>query len=389
MKSPFVETASGVNEMVAILRNVEMFGIDTEFIRETTFFPKIALIQVATDSQTWLLDPLKLTADDLAPFLELLVDPKILKIMHAAFADQEVLYWTYGVTAAPILDTAVAAALCGYGDNVGLGKVVKDVLRIHLHKGRARVKWLARPLPEELLSYARADVEHLVELALRMQEVLQKRNRWHWALEESAADVEAFDTPPDAIAHRLSKSGQLDETTYLALRELVRWREDRARSADLPRAWVAENEVLMSLARARPRTIAELRSFRGINAKEIDRNGETILGAIARGVGTPKNEADLPVRNASTADVDSLALDLMKAYLSCLSARYEIAPRFLIRTGRVADLLVSSTQSPEKWVAQGILSRSAAEVIGRDLQDLLLGRVVLGIASGRVQIVSR
>src|SRR4051812_5334577 len=215
-----------VEEMANELRNQAVIGIDTEFIRETTFFPKIALIQVASRNQSWLVDPVALDPEALKPFLEVLCDKKILKVMHAAFADQEVLYWTYGKIAEPVLDTAVAAALCGYGDNVGLAKLAKDVLRIHLHKGRARVKWLARPLPKELLHYAQQDVEFLVNLGGQMEEWLRQKGRWEWALEESQVDPSEFDTPPDDIAHRLAKSGQLDESTYLALRELVRWRED-------------------------------------------------------------------------------------------------------------------------------------------------------------------
>jgi ribonuclease D len=388
-QTPFITDARGVADMADVLRESKVIGVDTEFIRETTFFPKIALIQVANHEQSWLLDPVVLSPDDLKPFLDILVDKNILKVLHAAFADQEVLYWAYGITAEPVLDTAVAAALCGYGDNVGLAKLAKDVLRVQLHKGRARVKWLARPLSKELLHYAQQDVEYLVELATRMEEWLRKQGRWEWALEESWVDPLDFDTPPEDIAHRLSKSGQLDETTYLVLQELVRWREDRARRANMPRSWVADNEVLMALARSRPKSVSELRSFRGIGPKEIDRSGETILAAIETGLSIPKHEADLPVRNNAAAEVDSHALDLLKAYMAYLSARYNIAPRFLLRTGRAADLFVLSTAEPSVWVEKEIVSKSASEVIGRDLKDFLSGRLLLGVRNNRVEIVHR
>jgi ribonuclease D len=388
-ETPFITDAAGIDEMVDVIKRADIIGIDTEFIRETTFFPKIALIQVATRDRSWLVDPVVLTKQDLQPFLDVLTDPKVLKVMHAAFADQEVLYWTYGQTAEPVLDTAVAAALCGYGDNVGLAKLVKDVLRVHLHKGRSRVKWLARPLSKELLHYAQQDVEFLVELAGKMEEWLRSKGRWNWALEESFVNPRDFDTPPEDIAHRLAKSGQLDETTYLCLQELVRWREDRARKANMPRSWVADNEVLVALARSRPKTVGELRSFRGIGPKEIDRSGETILRAIDTGTQMPKSEADIPVRNNAAAEVDSHALDLMKAYLAVLSARYEIAPRFLIRTGRLADLIVFANADFKVWVEKDILSQSASEVIGPDLKDFLSGKLLIGLKAGRVELVHR
>lgn len=389
LTAPFITDAEGVLDMVEALKSEKVIGLDTEFIRETTFFPKIALIQVATREKSWLLDPVALSHDDIQPFLDVLYDKNVLKILHAAFADQEVLYWAYGRIAEPVLDTAVAAALCGYGDNVGLAKLTKDVLRVHLHKGRARVKWLARPLSNELLHYAQQDVEFLVELGARMEEWLREKDRWEWALEESYVDPKEFDTPAEDIAHRLAKSGQLDETTYNVLLELVRWREERARKANLPRSWVADNEVLLALARSRPKSISELKSFRGIGPKEIDRSGEYLMRAIETGMKAPKENADLPTRNLAAAEVDSLALDLMKAYMACLSSRYQIAPRFLVRTGRAADLIVLAKQDPSEWVKKGILSQSAAEVIGQDLKDMLDGKLLLGIKGGRVEIIRR
>ncbi len=387
--APFITTPSQVEAMAKELSRHKVIGIDTEFIRETTFFPKIALIQLSTADEAWLVDPVALGPEDLKPLVDVLVDKNILKVMHAAFADQEVLFWTYGCIAEPVLDTAVAAALCGYGDNVGLAKLVKDVLRIHLHKGRARVKWLARPLSEELLAYAQQDVEFLVELARRMEEWLRNKGRWDWALEESYVDPSAFDVSAEDIAHRLAKSGQLDETTYLALRELVRWREDRARRANMPRAWIAENEVLMALARSRPKSVNELKAFRGLSPKEVDRNGETILQVIASAMKLPKSDADLPTRATSNLEVDSYALDLVKAYLAYLSARYEIAPRFLLRTGRVTDLIVYGQEEVSSWVERGVLSEAASRVIGQDLKLFLDGKLLLGLKAGRVDLVSR
>lgn len=384
--APYIDTPRALEEMVEALRGQKVLAIDTEFIRETTFFPKIALIQVATRDRAWLVDPLALDAAALEPFLQILWDPNVLKVMHAAFADQECFYWSYGKVATPVLDTAVAAALSGYGDNVGLAKLTKDVLRIHLHKGRSRVRWLQRPLSKELLQYAQQDVDTLVELAYRMRDRLESKGRWQWALEQSEVDPKDFDTPPEDIAHRLAKSGHLDEVTYLALLELVRWREERARRANLPRAWVAENEVLVALAKARPRSVQELRAFRGIGPKEIDRSGEIILDAIERGERLPRSQANLPVRNLETAEVDSLALDLLKAYLSFLSSRYEIAPRFLLRTGRNAELILYAQQDPREWVERGILSPQASAVIGRDLQDFVRGGLKLGLKDGRVEI---
>src|SRR4051812_28975815 len=127
-----IQSAAGVADMASRLRGKRTIGIGTEFIRETSFFPKIALLQVADEKESWLLDPTRLDKTDLAPLLEILTDVNVLKILHAAYADQECLYWSYNTLAEPVLDTAVAGALTGYGDNVGLAKLLKEILHLNL-----------------------------------------------------------------------------------------------------------------------------------------------------------------------------------------------------------------------------------------------------------------
>lgn len=305
-----IQTPDALEQACAELAKSDTIGIDTEFIRETTFFPRIALIQAATEENAWLIDPLAFTEEELRPFLDLLRDPRILKIVHAAFADQECLYWAYGVIADPILDTAVAGALLGLGDNVGLGKLLKEVCHVTVAKGRARVKWLQRPLSRELLVYAEQDVAHLVRLGRTLIDRLKRKSRVAWAMEESIVPISGFDTPPEDTAMRMAKSGHIDPTAFNVLVELLRWRDDRAKQANLPRAWVCGNELLVSLAKVRPSTIEDLRSFRGLNSKEVDRNGERILDAIHRGKQAPRESFDVPERQPMPTEHEDHVLDL-------------------------------------------------------------------------------
>ncbi len=383
----WVDTKAGLDAMAAALASSDIIGIDTEFVRETTFYPQIALIQLASPAGCWLVDPLAFKDEELEPLFQILKSPNSLKVVHAAFADQECLYSSYGFTAEPVLDTAVAAALLGYGDNIGLQKLLRNMCGVNLKKGRSRVKWLQRPLSDELLHYAEQDVLFLLELTTELKRRLEKKGRWDWAIAESRVDAKVFEVTADEMAIKMAKGGQIDEATFRALVMLMRWREDRARHANLPRGWVAGNEVLLSLARAKPRSLQELRTFRGISPKEVDRQGDRILAAI----GDSKDGKDLPplpeAYDDESADVEDHALDLLKAYMAFLSAKFQIAPRFLIQGSKGRELLFKSEGSLESWVASGLLTQRAAELAGNDLQAFLLGKKGLALSGGKVEAV--
>jgi ribonuclease D len=383
----WVNTPELLQAMVGVLTTKPIVGIDTEFIRETTFFPKIALIQLATEDATWLVDPLAFDAASMAPLLGVLKDPAILKVMHAAYGDQECLFWSYQMLAEPVLDTAIAAALCGFGDNIGLAKLMREALGLHLPKGRARVKWLARPLSKELLHYAQQDVAYLVQLAELLQNKLKVGGRWEWVLEESRLSPEAFDETPADIAARLAKNGSWDGPGIAALEKLVAWREKRARNADIPRGWIADNEVLVALARVRPHSFEEMHSFRGFKPKEVERSGALILEMLREAEQNPAAEVPNHRRPNSGAEYDEHAVELMKAFIALMSAKHEIATRFLLPQQKMLPLLHQSQQPVESWVESGLLTGSSANLIGQDLKDFLSGSKGLALKKGRVQLL--
>jgi len=385
-----INTINDKNRLAALvseLKKHNTLGVDTEFIRERTFYPEIALIQIATKDQAWLIDPTAFGSAELSSLFGLLRDDKILKIMHASQGDQECFHLCHGFVVAPVLDTAVAAALCGLGDNVGLGKLLKVMLGVTLAKGRARARWLERPLPLPLQEYALQDVLHLVRLGEALTEKLREKGRYEWALEESATSMDEFDVSPEKMAEQLGRGGRLNESRLFVLSELLKWREERARRANLPRRWVADNETLMALAQVRPKTLDELRSFRGLNLKEVERSGPKILAAIAK---TPKGSEKVIslVRSHIPSETEERVLELMRTFVSFLSVRYAIAPRFLVSPKRALGLVQHAELAPEEWVAKGYLSKEASQLIGRDLKDFFLGKKVLGIVKGRVEIIA-
>ena len=377
-----------ITNLKEALTHETLISVDTEFIRETTFFPKIALIQIGTSDKTWLVDPSVLSKQDLEPLLTILLDPKVLKVMHAAYADQECFFYTYQMIAEPILDTAVAAALCGMGDNIGLAKLTRELMGVVLPKGRARAKWLQRPLSNDLLNYASLDVKYLVAIGEKLKETLQSKSRLEWAFEESFVDTSYFEESPESIASRIGKNHHMDSQGHPILVELVRWREQRAREANLPRNWVADNEVLLALCKVRPKTFEELKTFRGLNVKEVERSHLKILEAVQVGLKAEPVHRRPPERSYLIPSSEAgHIVDFIQTYISYLAHHLEIAPRFLMNVTQTEQLVNQWGKEITEWISSGILSRRAADLIGNELKGLLSGKKALAVKDSKLQVL--
>ena len=401
MKSEgLLSSADEIQELAKILRQHEVISFDTEFIRESTFFPIVEIIQVATEESSWLVDAQafkkKYSATDphaydpgIQPLLDVFTDPKILKILHAAQGDQECLYTSFGVVASPTLDTAVAASLCGLGDGIGLSKLLKLVLDVTLMKGHARTNWSVRPLPEQLIDYAHADVEFLVTLAKKLLQDLERLDRKAWALELSAhwEDKSLYQVDVAAMAQKLARSGRLDKKGYAALLELVQWRENRVRQLNLPRKWIADDHVLIDLAHVRPKEMSHLSAFRGLNKGELKHSGEAILAAIRKSA--ESEDVSLPkiMKSATASPEEAQALELIKCFVGVLADQHKIAAKHLLTTPKLLMLLRTPLDSPEELVQSGILGADAASLIGAELISILKGSRALKIQNGEVKVI--
>jgi len=378
------------------LKTPKTIAFDTEFIREKTFFPMLEIIQIATDENSWLIDAqpfrriMEKCEDDspIQPILAILADPTILKIVHAAQGDQECLYASFGAVASPILDTSIAAALCGYGENIGLGNLLKAVLNVNIKKGHARTDWSARPLPRQLLSYAHEDVIHLVELGAALLEELDRRNRREWALDLSNQWDEAqFEPNPEALVRRLAKNGRINPKNYPVLLELVRWREERVRQLNLPRRWLAADEILINLAEVRPKDLDHLKAFRGFSKNEINRRGEEILKIIADAEKSPNVVMPDFERPTPPSLSESRAVELLRCYVGILSARHKIASTHLVDPGFYLDILRQAPKTMDDLVKNRFLTPYGAELIGEEIIAFLHGQRALAVQNSAVQVI--
>ncbi len=383
-----IQQPGDIPAIAKILLDAPLIAFDTEFIRESTFYPKLEILQIATPSDAWLIDCQAISKKDMKPILDVFQDPKILKIVHAAHGDQECLLSAYDMLATPVFDTAVGASLCGLGDNIGLGNLIRSVLGIELPKGYARTNWSKRPLPTPVLEYALLDVKHLIEVAGILFERLDRSGRREWALELSSKFCERtlYEIPPEDIARRIAQSGKFHVRDYAVLLELVCWREQRVRELDVPRRWLAEDGVLIDLAKIKPGTPEQLQGFRGLSRGEAKLpQANRILSAIDRGMkSTDEIPRDIKQRGSIQPNAEeSLGMDLLRVVLSLLSDEYSIASKHIVPPQSVLPLLRLKAKSPEELSASGLVSQQLGEDGMAKLFRFLSGEQGLVLDQGR------
>lgn len=262
------------------LMRQERLALDTEFLREKTYFPALCLVQIATADEIACVDALAIR--DWTPFLDVLRAPHLIKILHAGRQDQEMFAHLANVVAAPVFDTQVAAALCGHDEQIGYGALVEKLLGVRLDKAHTRTDWSRRPLSPEQISYAEDDVRHLRDLFPILESRLAELGRLDWMSEDCArlADPSVYRVDPSDAWRRVKGAGKLSSQSGGALRVLAEWREREAIRRDLPRAWVLKDETLVEIARRLPATTAAFADVPGLSEKAISRWGAEFIAMM-------------------------------------------------------------------------------------------------------------
>lgn len=259
----------------------EWLALDTEFVREDSYFPRLCLIQVAVGERLFLIDCIALS--DLRPLSVLLANERTLKVLHAVDQDAEVLLHAVGQVPKPLFDTQVAAALLGLGDQIGYAGCVQELLAVELGKGHQRTNWARRPLRDEELRYAADDVRHLGPLYLELRRRLEAAGRLDWLQEDCAAwcDPARYQTRPEDAWNRVKGLGRLPADQQQTAARLAAWREREAINRNRPRRWILGDEVLLALSSVQPRTAQQLAEVQGVPAG-LRKSPQALLEAINR-----------------------------------------------------------------------------------------------------------
>ena len=358
--------------------------VDTEFMREKTYYAKLCLIQAATTDGAAIIDPL---ADgiDLAPFLALLADPSVLKVFHAARQDLEIFYQLMGAVPAPLFDSQVAAMACGYGDQIGYEPLVRQVTGGEVDKGSRFTDWSRRPLSEKQLIYALGDVTHLVDVYVELRDVLEGSGRADWVMEEmeALADPDLYRTEPEEAYQRLKLRGvrQRDVGPIVAL---ATWREREAQARDVPRGRILKDEAIFDIARAAPADAEALSRLRTIpQGFERSAAAKAILDAVAEGRAMDK--ADLPKtsggRRGQPAPAD--VVDLLKVLLKRQSEKHGVAPKLLANASDLEAIALSDdaeVPAMKGW---------RRKVFGELALRLKAGEVAMTLQGGELSLIER
>lgn len=291
----YVDDMKALGEVCAHLAGTRRFALDTEFVGERTYYPKLELIQVATREQVALIDCR--AVQDLGPFFEILANRRIQKVLHAAQQDVELFESLTGNLPAPVIDTQIASALAGYGAQVGYAQLAEKLLGVTLEKSETLSDWSHRPLSKAQLTYAVDDVRYLLPVYELLRTRLTELQRWEWVKEECGR-IENLSrgmtvAPCDAFL-RVRGRGSLRPRGLAILRELAAWREEAARSRNKPRVSIARDEVLVELARRAPTAASALRGLRAVRSREIERCAAEVVERVNAALALPKEEWPQP-----------------------------------------------------------------------------------------------
>jgi ribonuclease D len=349
--------AEHAGEFGDCLAGIERIALDTEFMRERTYFPQLCLVQVATPDRIWCVDPLGATGIEQA--WESLMQCSW--VVHSGRQDLEVMYLASGRMPAGLFDTQVAAALLGYAPQLGYAALVAELFGIELAKSHTRADWSRRPLAPELIDYAAEDVLHLLPAAVRLTTQLEEAGRLQWAIEDSSdlLDTSLYTPRPDTALQRLKAVRHLPGRARAAARRLATWREEEALRRDKPRQWILSDAVLLELATAAPADTAALGRIPGMPPGTARRVGGELLAALA----ARPDDAREPVPMARPDERHKAKLAEMQARVAACATNLGIQPE-VIGSKKELTALLFGEPSPR------MLRGWRRDLAGRELLEI-------------------
>jgi ribonuclease D len=325
-----IKTQNELETAVAALEKSSFVTVDTEFIRETTYWPELCLIQMAAPGVSALIDPLSAEID-LAPFFALMANEAVVKVFHAARQDIEIIFHLGGLIPHPVFDTQVAAMVCGFGDSVSYDQLVQRVTGAHLDKSSRFTDWRHRPLSDKQLEYALADVTHLIDVYQHLKARLERDDRAHWLNEEMEilTSRETYDPHPDDAWKRLKM--RLRKPIELAVVQAVAaWREREARERDVPRGRVLKDDAIYEVAQQQPRDATALARLRTVpKGWERSATATALLEVVNAALATPKENLPRLPRFTQAPEGTSAAAELLKVLLRQVAEQEGVAAKVL------------------------------------------------------------
>ena len=377
-----ISTTPELASLCRDLSSADFIAVDTEFMREQTYYPKLCLIQVASPDAAATIDPLARDLD-LKPLWELMAQPGQVKVFHAARQDLEIFHIESGFIPAPVFDTQVAAMVCGFGAQISYVNLVRAVTGEQLDKSSRFTNWSKRPLTDKQLHYALGDVTHLRDVYHHLQDELQKSGRASWLAEEMAilTSTSTYEQHPEEAWQRL-KAKVKNRRSMAVLMSLAAWRERAAQKQDVPRQRILRDDALYDIANQSPRSTEDLASLRSLG-EGFSRSGRAkeIIAAVDEGLardiqGVPTLRHGQPLSAEATA-----TLELLKVLLKSAAARHGVAPRLIADASDLEQL--ARHENPDVPALQGW----RRDLFGADALSLKRGELALTLKDGDVTVI--
>jgi ribonuclease D len=376
----YVDTAEKLNTACRAFSTQHWLAVDTEFIREKSYFAKLALIQIATANQIYCIDPL--AVEDLGPLLDILEHHSAVKVFHAAGQDIETLFHQRGSLTTPIFDTQVAASLLGFGEQTGYAEIVRKLLDVTIDKRSVRTDWLKRPLSEMQIRYAADDVRYLSQIYPLLVEGLKAAGRLEWMADELThlQDPSVVQPDPENAWARVKGAGKLNRRQRNVLRHLAAWREREAMKVDKPRKWIVSDDVIIDLALQLPDDAETLRANRRLSGKTLKRYTAKILAIIATARNAPEAQWPTLATGKRPTMREEAILDMLMAVVRIKAREHSLSPGQITTRHELLALIRGSTDLPlqKGW---------RSEIAGRTISSVLDGTTTLVCNDGTASLI--
>lgn len=358
--------------------------VDTEFLRETTFWPKLCVIQMASPDEAVAVDALA-PGMDLAPFFDLMTNPAVVKVFHAARQDIEIVWHLSQRIPTPLFDSQVAAMVLGYGDSISYDQLVQRTNGTVLDKTSRFTDWSKRPLSEAQIAYAIADVTHLRDIYVKLTAELQKRGRSEWVAEEMGVltSPETYRQEPERAWERF-RNRMRKPRELAVLMEVAAWREREAQTRDVPRSRVLKDDSLIDIAMTGPKSIEALGAMRSIpKGWERSRDGQAVVEAVQAGLARDPKSLPVIEKHRPPSQAQSATVELLKVLLKMVAEKHHVAAK-VVATSDDLDRIAENDEADV-----GALKGWRRELFGENALAIKHGKLALAIERGRVVTVER
>jgi ribonuclease D len=378
----YIDDDDGLEQFCEALGRATCCAIDTEFIRESTYFPELALVQIASDDLLGCIDPLAIT--EFAPLAGLLAKHSLLKVFHSPSQDLEILYQKFGSVPTPVFDTQLAAAVLGYSHQISYADLVQRVTGISLEKKHTRANWTRRPLSRDELDYAMDDVRYLLAVYRHLDEKLESSQRRGWIEKDLRAmsDAANYEIDETLLWKRLRGVQKLKGEKLQIASDLCQWREQVAKRQNRPRRWIAKDDAIVEIARRRPASLEALAAIPELSDKTVKRHGEKLLAIVARAADTDSSQWPRQEKIQSLDPRQTALGDCLMALCRSIADRNDIALATLATRKDVDNLILNQKTSR---LTQGW--RFA--MVGEQLLEFIHGQSVIGVEDMSIKLIPK